>query len=37
MADALGVELTEDYKNLRQDYVQSLMVRKKASLTEEGI
>jgi len=29
MADALGVELTEDYKNLRQDYVQSLMVGKK--------
>lgn len=28
MADALGVELTEDYKNLRQDYVQSLMVGK---------
>ena len=29
MADALGVELTEDYGNLRQDYVQSLMVGKK--------
>ena len=28
MADALSVELTEDYKNLRQDYVQSLMVGK---------
>lgn len=28
MADALGVELTEDYKNLRADYVQSLMVGK---------
>lgn len=28
MADALGVELTEDYKNLRPDYVQSLMVGK---------
>lgn len=28
MADALGVELTEDYRNLRQDYVQSLMVGK---------
>jgi uncharacterized peroxidase-related enzyme len=29
MADALGVELTEDYKNLRKDYVQSLVVGKK--------
>ncbi|MGH7831173.1 MAG: carboxymuconolactone decarboxylase family protein, partial [Candidatus Binatia bacterium] len=29
MADALGVELTEDYKNLHQDYVRSLMVGKK--------
>ncbi len=29
MADALGVELTEDYKNLRKDYVESLMVGKK--------
>jgi len=29
MADALGVELTEDYRNLRQDYVHSLMVGKK--------
>jgi uncharacterized peroxidase-related enzyme len=29
MADALGVELTEDYKNLRRDYVDSLMVGKK--------
>jgi len=28
MADALGVGLTEDYKNLRKDYVQSLMVGK---------
>jgi len=28
MADALGVELTEDYKNLRPDYIQSLMVGK---------
>jgi len=28
MADALGVELTEDYKNLRRDYVESLMVGK---------
>ncbi|HBA38344.1 MAG TPA: peroxidase [Deltaproteobacteria bacterium] len=28
MADALGVELTEDYKNLRKDYVESLMVGK---------
>ena len=26
MADALGVELPEDYKNLRDDYVKSLMV-----------
>ena len=26
MADALGVELTEDYKSLRRDYVESLMV-----------
>lgn len=29
MADALGVELTEDYKNLRKDYVESLMVGKR--------
>lgn len=29
MADALGVELTEDYKNLRKDYVESLLVGKK--------
>lgn len=29
MADALGVELTEDYKTLRQDYVESLMVGKR--------
>ena len=29
MADALGVELTEDYKSLRRDYVESLMVGKK--------
>jgi len=29
MADALGVELTEDYKNLRRDYVESLMVGKR--------
>lgn len=28
MADALGAELTEDYKKLRRDYVQSLMVGK---------
>ena len=28
MADALGVELTEDYRNLRRDYVESLMVGK---------
>ena len=28
MADALGVELTEDYKNLRKDYMRSLMVGK---------
>ena len=29
MADALGVELTADYENLRKDYVESLMVGKK--------
>jgi uncharacterized peroxidase-related enzyme len=29
MADALGVELTEDYKSLRRDYVESLMVGKR--------
>ena len=29
MADALGVELTEDYKSLRKDYVDTLMVGKK--------
>ena len=29
MADALGVELTEDYHALRKDYVDSLMVGKK--------
>jgi uncharacterized peroxidase-related enzyme len=29
MADALGVELTENYKSLRRDYVDSLMVGKK--------
>ncbi len=29
MADSLGVELPEDYKNLRKDYVQSLMVGKR--------
>lgn len=29
MADALGVELTEDYNNLRKDYVESLLVGKK--------
>ena len=29
MADALGVELTEDYKNLRRDYLESLMVGKR--------
>ena len=29
MADALGVELTEGYHNLRRDYVDSLMVGKK--------
>ena len=29
MADALGVELTEDYKNLRKDYLESLMVGKR--------
>ena len=29
MADALGVDLTEDYKNLRKDYVDSLMVGKR--------
>jgi uncharacterized peroxidase-related enzyme len=31
IADALGVELTEDYKNLRRDYLQSLMVGKRLS------
>lgn len=29
MADALGVELTEDYRNLRRDYLESLMVGKR--------
>jgi uncharacterized protein YciW len=29
MADALGVELTEDYRRLRKDYVGSLMVGKR--------
>ena len=29
MADALGAELTEDHKNLRRDYVESLMVGKR--------
>ncbi|MEE8074151.1 MAG: peroxidase [Candidatus Binatia bacterium] len=29
MADALGVELTDDYHTLRKDYVDSLMVGKK--------
>ncbi|MBI2174955.1 MAG: peroxidase [Candidatus Omnitrophica bacterium] len=29
MADALGVELTEDCKNLRKDYIESLMVGKR--------
>lgn len=29
MADALGVELTEDYAILRKDYVDALMVGKK--------
>jgi len=29
MADALGVELPESYKNLRRDYVESLMVGKR--------
>ncbi len=29
MADALGVELTEDYRNLSKDYVDALMVGKK--------
>lgn len=28
MADALGVELTGDYKILRKDYIESLMVGK---------
>ena len=28
MADALGVELTEDHKNLSRDYLESLMVGK---------
>ncbi len=28
MADAVGVELTEDYQNLRSDYLRSLMVGK---------
>ena len=29
MADALGVELTEDYRSLRKDYMESLMVGKR--------
>ena len=29
MADALGVELTEDHKNLSRDYLESLMVGKR--------
>jgi uncharacterized protein YciW len=29
MADALGVQLTEDYATLRKDYLDSLMVGKK--------
>lgn len=29
MADSLGVELTEKYRNLRPDYVESLMVGKR--------
>ncbi len=29
MADALGVQLTEDYAKLRKDYLDSLMVGKK--------
>ena len=29
MADALGVQLTEDYAGLRKDYLDSLMVGKK--------
>ena len=29
MADALGVELPDNYRNLRRDYVESLMVGKK--------
>jgi alkylhydroperoxidase family enzyme len=29
MADALGVQLTEDYGSLRKDYIDSLMVGKK--------
>jgi uncharacterized protein YciW len=29
IADALGVELTEDYASLRQDYIDALMVGKK--------
>ena len=38
MADALGVELTEDYKNLRKDYVDSLNGREKTLIeNEDGI
>ena len=29
MADALGVELPDNYRNLRRDYVESLMVGKR--------
>jgi uncharacterized protein YciW len=29
IADALGVQLPEDYANLRKDYLESLMVGKK--------
>jgi len=29
MADALGVQLTEEYKSLRRDYLDTLMVGKK--------
>lgn len=29
MADSLGVELPENYRNLRRDYVESLMVGKR--------
>ena len=29
MADALGVQLTEHYRNLRKDYLDTLMVGKK--------